>query len=254
MKEYLESKKNYKCYYNFVRGEKLFFFLNGLAGIKNFFYSFKKYKKKTNGLLLVDFPGFGKSKYFKVPKNIIRDHLRILKIILKKNKINEINLVAFSLSTAYLEKMNKDKFFTKRIKKIFFLDPSLKKKDLDWSMTIFKKNKKQYKKYIYMYKKNLRRIFPLGLYNKNSQIDKITKQMKYFDEEVLFKLNRESVDIILKNKLKNVFKRVKKFYLLPQNKKKIKKTKVKKFFINKSKHYIFLDNPKSTYSILSKNG
>ena len=34
-----------------------------------------------------------------------------------------------------------------------------------------------------MYKKNLIGIFPLGLYNKNSQIDKITKQMKYFDEK-----------------------------------------------------------------------
>ena len=253
MKQYLESAKNFKCYYNFIKGKKTFIFLNGLAGVKNFFYHFKKYKKKPYGLLLIDFPGFGKSKYNDIPKNIISDHLRIFKNILKKKKIDQINLVVFSFSTAYLEKMNKDKFFTKRIKQIFYLDPSLKVSDLDWSMSIFKKEKKQFKKYIRLYKKNLRKIFPLGLNNRNLKIDKILKMMKNFDDEVLFKLNRESVEVILKKKLANIFNNTKKFYLFPYNKKLRQKGKSKKYYIKNSKHYIFLDNPKQTYSIITKN-
>ena len=254
MREYLVSTKNFKCYYNFIKGKKTFIFFNGLAGVKNFFYDFKNYKKKTYGFLLIDFPGFGKSSYNSIPKNIISDHLRIFNNILKKNKIDQINLVVFSLSTSYLEKMNKDKFFTKKIEKIFFLDPSLKKSDLDWSLSIFKKKKQQFKKYIKLYKENLRKIFPLGLNNKNSRIEKIIRKMKNFDDEVLYKLNRESVKIILKKKLVNIFNNTKKFYLFPYTKKLQQERKGKKYYIKNSKHYIFLDNPNQTYSIISKNG
>ena len=66
MKEYLESKKNYKCYYNFVR-EKLFFFLNGLAGIKNFF-TVLKYKKKNKWTFIGRLSRFWKIKILQIFK------------------------------------------------------------------------------------------------------------------------------------------------------------------------------------------
>ena len=150
--------------------------------------------------------------------------------------------------------MSKDKFFYERIRKIFFLDPSFKETDLDWSMTIFKKTKEQFRKYIKFYKKNLRKIFPLGLNNKNSRIDEIIKKMKNFNDEVLFKLNRESVKIIIQKKLVNIFNNTKKFYLFPYKKRLQQKRKNKKYYIKNSKHYVFLDNPKQTYSIIAKNG
>ena len=78
MKEYKLSSDDYKCYYNYIKGKKTFLFFNGLAGVKDFFYDFNKFKKNKDGLLLIDFPGFGKSKFYNIPKKIIPNHLNIL--------------------------------------------------------------------------------------------------------------------------------------------------------------------------------
>ena len=251
-------KKIYKindfiCHYNLYKKKKLIIFFNGLAGVKEFYFNFKKYSK-NKGFLTIDFPGFGNSVYLKKPKNIISDHIKILKKVIEIEKILKFNLVVFSLSTSYLHFLEKDKNFMKRVNKIFLIDPSIYKSDLNWSLNLFKMKKKNFKKYILIYKKNLDNLFSMSLV-KPRRISLITDQLKKFDVEILYSLNKESVKIILKNKVSKLVNNKKYIIINPKNKpinKYIKKNLYKLFYIKNSKHYLFLDKPNETYKIINK--
>jgi len=256
MKNKTFKTSNYSCYYNFYKKRNIFLFLNGIGGIKDFFYDFIRYKKNY-GYLLVDLPGFGDSKYRTKPKKIIKDHISILKKIFLKEKIQKFNLVVFSLSTGYLHMIDQDLEIRKKIKKVILLDPSLVKNVLNWSIEIFKKNKVEFLKYIKNYKKNIHKIFRLALVKKKKNIKNITKNLIKFDPSILYNLNRECVNIVLKKKVFKLLNKKKDILAIYPKNRKIKKNLRKKFkkiiLIENSNHYLSLDNPRKTYEAIINN-
>jgi len=246
--------EEYVCNYLFLDGKKIFIFLNGSIGVKEFFFDFKKYKNIDDGYLFIDFPGFGTS-YFtgKTKKKITKIHIEALYKILLKENINDFILVLFSLSTVYLAEMVKIKYFIKNIEKIIFIDPSFFLSDLVWSKKINLMNKKLYLNYIYNYKKNISVIFHSFLFTKK-RFEKVCNNLRMFDSEILYKFNKECFKIIKSQKLFNTFKKIDKLYILPFSKKNAKGISNLKniFFLKKCGHYLFLDQPKKTYSIIKK--
>jgi len=245
----------YTCNYLFHKGKRVFVFLNGLIGVKDFFSEFKKYKKKDDGYLFIDLPGFGSSNLKKkISKKIINIHVECLHKVLLKENINNFILVLFSLSTIYLAEMKKIKYFSKNIKKIIFVDPSIDFSDLVWSKKINFMNKKFFFNYIKLYKQNIYNIFHSSLVTKKN-FDYICDNLKKFDSKVLYKFNKECIKIIKNKKLLTNFKNIKKIFILPMLKKNNKNFNRFKniFFLEKCGHYIFLDQPKKFFSILKRN-
>jgi phage pi2 protein 07 len=78
--------------------------------------------------------------------------------------------------------------------------------------------------------------------------------MKMFDNLVLYKFNQECIKILKNKKILSNFKKIKKIFLYPESKKNIKiKNKFKKiFYLKKCGHFIFLDRPKKTFSLIKK--
>ena len=248
------NTNDYNLNYELKDGKIIFLFLNGLGGTKEYFNGFKKYTDKDLGYILVDLPGYGLSKFKKKPKNILKFHLEILNLILRKHKIQKINLVLFSLSTVYLKYLKRNNFIINKINKIFLLDPVIKKSDLEWSMKIYKMKYKNYLTYINKYKHNLESIFKFSIVNKKAKIKNLVKNIKNFDNKTLYLINKQSVKIILENKIIKILKKFNVIYLYPEyKKKKIKSTK-NKIFIKKSGHYIFIENPKIIYKTFFKYG
>ena len=245
---------DYVCNYLFCNGKKIYVFLNGTIGVKEFFLEFKKYKKKDEGFLLIDLPGFGSS-YLKkkTEKSIAKIHVEALYKTILKEKIFNFSLILFSLSTVYLVIMEKIIFFQKNINKIFFIDPSLNLSDLAWSKKIYQMNKTDYLNYIKFYKKNLKSIFHVSLITKK-KYNNICNNMKMFDNLVLYKFNQECIKILKNKKILSNFKKIKKIFLYPESKKNIKiQNKFKKiFYLKKCGHFIFLDRPKKTFSLIKK--
>jgi len=245
---------DYVCNYLFCNGKKIYVFLNGTIGVKEFFLEFKKYKKKDEGFLFIDLPGFGSS-YLKkkTEKSIAKIHVEALYKTILKEKIYNFSLILFSLSTVYLVIMEKIIFFQKNINKIFFIDPSLNLSDLTWSKKIYQMNKSDYLDYIKFYKKNLKSIFHASLITKK-KYNNIYNNMKMFDNLVLYKFNQECIKILKNKKILSNFKKIKKFFLYPRSKKNIKvNTKFKnKVYLNKCGHFIFLDRPKKTFSLIKR--
>ena len=245
---------DYDCNYCFRDGKKIFIFLNGTIGVKEFFFEFKKYKKKNDGYLFIDLPGFGSSNLKKnTNKNITKIQVEAIYKIILKEKIRNIVLIIFSLSTVYLPMMEKISFFKKNINKIIFIDPSLFLNDLVWSKKINSMNKKEYFTYINFYKKNINFIFHSSLLT-NKNYNNICKNLKMFDNLVLYKFNKECIKILKSKKVLSSFKKTIKYFIFPKLKKNLKKLKkaTNVFLIGKSGHYVFLDQPKKTYSLINK--
>ena len=255
MSLYFYKNSYVQCAYNYKSGNTVFVFLNGLGGVKEFFYEYKKYSKKNCGYFFIDFPGFGSSKFFKKPKKIIHNHVLILKKILKLNKCKKIILISFSLSSVYLYYMQKYKYFTTRIQKIFFIDPVITKNDLEWSSTLLKKNKNDFEHYIKNYKLYLKKILELSLFTKPKNFNNIIHNLKKFNQEILNQANRESVRLIKSKKILSFFSDKKKYFLFPKFKKKLKRFNMLKntLFIDKCGHYIMFDRPKEVFNFIQRN-
>ena len=80
----------------------------------------------------------------------------------------------------------------------------------------------------------------------------VIKNLREFDNKILYKFNRECVNIIKSKKVLSTFKKVKKFFLFPKSKRKMKRFNLlkKKVFIENSGHYLFLDQPAKTYKFI----
>ena len=247
--------KGKKIYYYLKRKKKIFLFIHGIGGCLEHFYNAKNYAKNDNGILLVDLPGFGSSfRKGAAPKNIAEYHAKALLFILKNLKIAKLNIVFFSLSTCYL------KFFIssekwKDVEKIFFIEPSIMKGDLDWSLKIYHKGKTEYKNYVKKLKANYKKLFyitfPTINFKKKNTLIKNIENMNY---DYLYKLVKSSVNAILKNKLFFLIKNMKKKIFFIYSKKnsqykiKINKKKNKFYLIDSKYHHIMLDKPKEVYS------
>ena len=246
--------QDYVCNYIFCDGKKIFLFLNGTIGVKEFFYDFKKYKDKNDGYLFIDLPGFGSSQIrSKTKKSIIKMHVEAIYKIALKEKINNFFLILFSLSTVYLIIMEKILFFQKNIKKIIFIDPTLFPSDLIWSKKISLMNKREYLSYIKFYKKNLIVIFHSFLFTKKKYMN-ICNNLKMFDNSVLYKFNEECVNILKTKKILSKFKNTKKYFIFPSVKKNQRLLKKLKniSLLEKCGHYVFLDQPKKTFKLIKK--
>lgn len=246
--------QEYICNYLFCNGKKIYIFLNGSIGVKEFFLEFKKYKKKNDGFLLIDMPGFGSSHLKKkTKKKITKIHVEALHKVILKEKIINFSLILFSLSTVYLVIMEKLNFFHKNVSKIVFIDPSLNLSDLVWSKKISKMSKPEYLNYIKFYKKNLVSIFHAFLFTKKKYFN-ICNNMKMFDNSVLYQFNQECIKILKSKRILSNLKKTKKFFLFPKSKKNLKiEKKLKNVFILRGcGHYIFLDKPKQTYTLIKK--
>lgn len=246
--------QDYVCNYIFCDGKKIFLFLNGTIGVKEFFYDFKKYKDKNDGYLFIDLPGFGSSQIrSKTKKSIIKMHVEAIYKIILKEKINNLFLILFSLSTVYLIIMEKILFFQKNIKKIIFIDPTLFPSDLIWSKKISLMNKREYLSYIKSYKKNLIVIFHSFLFTKKKYTN-ICNNLKLFDNSVLYKFNEECLNILKTKKILSKFKNTKKYFIFPSVKKNQRLLKKLKniSLLEKCGHYVFLDQPKKTFKLIKK--
>ncbi len=254
MRKYFYKNSYTKCVYNYQRGKIVFVFLSGLGGVKEFFYEYQKYLKRNFGYFFIDFPGFGSSVYYKKPKNIIQNHVLILKKILQFHKCENVILVNFSLSSVYLYYFQKYKYFKKIVQKIFFIDPVISKNDLGWAMSLFKQ-KKNFFNYLKNYKLYLGKILELSLFNKPRNFKNIIKNLKKFDHNVLNQVNKHSIYLVKNKNILNFFSNKKKYYLFPKVKNKIKRFNSLKntFFIDKCGHYIMFDRPKKTFSIINSN-
>jgi hypothetical protein len=245
---------DYDCNYLFCNGKKIYIFLNGTIGVKEFFLDFKKYKKKNEGFLLVDLPGFGSSNFKKkINKSIVKAHVEALKKIILQEKILNFSLILFSLSTVYLITMEKIIFFQKNVKKIFFIDPSFDLSDTSWSKKINQMNKTDYMNYIKFYKRNLNSIFHSSLITKK-KYNNVCNNMKMFDNLVLYKFNQECIKILKRKLISSCFENTEKYFLYPETKKivKVKNNFNNNFFLNKCGHFIFLDRPHKTFALIRK--
>ena len=246
--------QDYVCNYIFCDGQKVFVFLNGTIGVKEFFSNFKKYKDKNDGYLFIDLPGFGSSAISsKTKKSVIKMHVEAIYKIILKEKINNFFLILFSLSTVYLVIMEKILFFQKNIKKIIFIDPTLFPRDLVWSKKISLMRKREYLEYIKFYKKNLSVIFHAFLFTKKKYMN-ICNNLKRFYNLVLYRFNKECVHIVKNKNLLSNFKKTEKYFIFPD----VEKNKIlfKKFknisLLKKCGHYVFLDQPKKTFNLIKK--
>ena len=133
----------------------------------------------------------------------------------------------------------------------------LVKNDLNWSIEIFKKNKVEFLKYIKNNKKNIHKIFRLALVNKKRNIKNITKNLIKFDPSILYNLNRECVNFVIKKKVFKLLNKKKDILAIYPKNRKIKKNLRKKFkkiiLIENSNHYLSLDNPRKTYEAIVNN-
>lgn len=232
---------------------KLILFFPGLSGSKFFFKKKFFLKKKNLKYYVVDY----KDTY----KNYNHLHKKIIMKIfdkIKKQKYSEIIPVFHSISStfllSFLEKYPKPK-------KIVFLESDITFKNLDWSAKINTMSFPKFTNYYNFYKKFISTTLN-NLFKKKitiNDINKISKDIKKYDNFFIYQFCKQSVKIIKEKKLlkkinntKNI--NFKYFYGEKSlNKKLINVKKIKYIKIFKSNHYPMIENPKEFYNKLIKH-
>jgi len=248
-----------KIFYYLKRGKKIFLFIHGVGGCSEHFFKVKNYLKDDNGFLLIDLPGFGRSfRKGAPPKNLLRHHFKSMIFVLKHLNIKKINVIFFSLSTCYLKFLIFSSKW-KDVEKVFFIEPSIVKHDLDWSLKVFELGRTEYKNYIKKFKSNYKKVLNLTFPDISSKKkDIFIQSIKKMNGEYLHNLIKNSVQLILSKKILFLIKNLKKkvFFIYSeknsQYKFKIKKKRNRFYKIKSKYHHIMLDKPKEVYSKILK--